>query len=238
MCWRLLEHEIRRTLFRTESLLALMGLAALDAWQVMTTADPKASFPFILPLLLSFVIGDSLVRERHNSYSWLVLTRGLTKSRYIAIKMLAGTINSFILVVALTASFAFAGSVIRGRTLWLGSGAEHFHPELLLLSPLLHAAAVFALVVLSCVAVLGLTFVTSTYTTSPYVAMSLPVLIIMALAFFLPGSWQWLNPYERIIFAINHQPWVNMPNMTAYWFVTGSTLYGWAAVKYLFTEGI
>jgi len=238
MFWRLLKTEVRRSLFRTKVLLAFLALAAFDVWNVMTVVNANASFPFILPLLLSFVIGDSLVRERHNSYAWLVLTRGLTKSRYVVIKMLAGAINCFILAAALTAVFALAGLVMQGATRWLGSDAGHFHPELLLHSPLLHAAAVFTLVVFSCIAVLGLTFVASTYTTSPYVAMSLPVLIILALAFFLPGAWQWLNPYERIIFLINHQPWVNMPDMTAYWFSVGGILYSWAVIKYLSTEGI
>ncbi|MBT9165160.1 MAG: hypothetical protein DDT23_01175 [candidate division WS2 bacterium] len=238
MFWRLLKNEIWRTLFQTKVLLAFLSLAAFDVWDVMTVADPSASFLFILPLLLSFIIGDSLVRERHNSYSWLVLTRGLTKSRYLAIKMLGGAINCFILAGALAAFYSLVGAVIRGGTLWLGSETEQFHPELLLHSPLLHAAAVFTLIVLSCIAVLGLSFVAATYTTSPYAAMSLPVLIILALAFFLPGSLQWLNPYERIIFMINHQPWVNMLNMTAYWLIFGSILYSWAVIKYLFTDGI
>ena len=201
------------------------------------TANPSAIFSFMLPLLVPFIIGDSLVRERHNSYSWRVLTRGLSKSRYIVIKMLAGAINCFVLTIALTAAFSL-GAVIRGAPLWLGSEAAQFHPELLLHNPLLHAAVVFALVVLSCIAVLGLAFVASTYTVSPYVAMSLPLLIILALAFFLPGSWQWLNPYERIIFTINHQPWINMLDMTVYWLVLGSILYSWAIIKYMFTEGI
>ncbi|MBT9143994.1 MAG: hypothetical protein DDT29_02408 [Dehalococcoidia bacterium] len=238
MFWRLLKNEIGRTLFRTKVLLAFLSLVAFDVWSVMTVANPSASFPFILPLLLSFMIGDSLICERHNSYSWLVLTRGLTKFRYIAIKMLGGAINCFILAGALAVIFSLTGAVIRGGTLWLGSEVVQFHPELLLHSPLLHTAAVFTLVVLSCIAILGLTFVASTYTTSPYAAMSLPVLIILALAFFLPGSWQWLSPYERIIFMITHQPWVNMLNMTVYWFVFGCILYSWAVIKYLLTDGI
>jgi len=238
MSWRLLKNEIGRTLFRTKVLLAFLAMFAFDVWNVMTTANPSAIFPFILPLLVPFIIGDSLVGERHNSYSWLVLTRGLSKSRYIVIKMLAGAINCIVLTIALTAAFSLAGAVIKGAPLRLGSETMQFHPELLLHNPLLHAAAIFALVVLSCIAALGLTFVASTYTVSPYVAMSLPLLIIMALAFFLPEPWRWLSPYGRIIFTASHRPWINMLDMTAYWLVLGSILYSWAIIKYLFTEGI
>jgi ABC-type transport system involved in multi-copper enzyme maturation permease subunit len=210
----------------------------MDVWGIMTVADPDATFPFLLPLLLPFIVGDSLVRERHNSYSWLILTRGLSKFRYIACKMLGGVINCLVLTIALTASFSLFGSLIRGATLWIGSGATQFHPNLLIANPLLHAAAVVALVILSCIAVLGLTFVASTYTSSPYVAMSAPLLVILALAFFLPSSWQWLSPYERITFMITHQEWVNMINMTTYWLAMGGILYSWAIVKYIFAEGV
>ncbi len=247
MFWRLLRYEVQKMLFRPRILFVLLALAGFDIWSIMTVASSNVwmlftngtSATFILPLLIFFIAGDSLVVERHNSYSWLVLTRGLTKFRYLAIKMLGSAIVCLSLVLALTLTFfltyAVHGGVRPEVERPLGRG---FHPELLLHNPLLHTATIVVLAVFACIAVLGLMFLISTYTANPYMAMSLPLLLILVPTFFIPASLLWLAPYERIVFLITTAPWVNMLNMTVYWLLFGGVLYIWAYLKYLYTEGI
>jgi len=247
MFLRLLKIEVQRGLFRIRTLLVLVGIVVFDSWAIMTVAQPfwehiatANGVTFILPLLVGFIAGDSFVLDRHNSYSWLVLTRGVSKMGYLMCKIAGGAIVCLASAFVVYASF-FAVAAVKEGGIPSSAGTApgvSFHPELLCSSPLLYTFFIFLLAVLSCVAMLGLTYVFSAYTNHPFTAMSLPLLGLFPVSIAIPATLSWLNPYMRITYTVYHQPWVNMPDMVLYWLVFGGILYTWTFIKYRLTDGI
>jgi ABC-type transport system involved in multi-copper enzyme maturation permease subunit len=208
--------ELRRLLSRRRFWILAATLAAilvyiisLNTTRVHPGSAPAdfmvalmANLPWELPLITGLAVGDSFAIDRHTSWATFVLTRGLTRRRYIVAKGIGMAIAICLLLTMSLAVAAVAAAHMKGLAPTISTS------EFANINPADHAsylahpwwfAAQFAGVNLLAAAAYSTTaLLLAVWVPIPFVVSIVPALAIFVAMVTIPESAQQWNP-SRIL---------------------------------------
>jgi ABC-type transport system involved in multi-copper enzyme maturation permease subunit len=193
-----------------------------------------------LPMVLPFVVSDSLPNDRNRRYSCLLMSRGISRSRLVLTRVMAGAVVSVPAVVVVLAAVVAAAILNTpvGHDGEVGS-ISGFLPEMLSSNPSAYFGLVALAYFLATVAVLAGGVLVGVLTKSWLASVLVPPIVILVSQFLpLPEALQSLNPGARATFTDYSATWAEPYTTSAYWLVTAGLLTIAATIIYARKEDL
>jgi len=235
--YKLISIELKRLLIRKRFRITFFGILIYGIYQIiyyrMEVSGPYTTYilffhntftelPLFIPIVSGVICGDSVTIDREKGFIYFILSRGVSRGKYILSKGIGmatasaicwGALLFILYLICLIAFPHTTTGIISSNLLRLRN------IKLFMYSPVLYVFLIIICYMLAIAAFSGISLFTSVWTKNPYVTALMPfvVFIIGLISFY--GPLRIINPYAYL--ALNDPVQMFSPNMHTillYWF--------------------